>query len=538
MPHVIPALANDRTESVRSCASCKFFTPPARATQWALAQPGTCAAYGGRPTDLTTMSESEVKRSHEVHAEKCPKYNENLPASKTADFIQVAIPIGYDADKELSSVAKNACTSCEACVNFVGQNHPDVELRGITQELGLAPGTGLCAARGGMIKFGQPAMRVAAKCEYRQAVATVGQEPLVKNRQDLGNLLTMYPKYNLPVFRDKYMIEQTAGGLPTDYDPDSYVKGVTPRADGVAGWVTISDPSGTGNTIKLPVFGDGFFSDEESHKIPRSTDDERPDLYIDWEGLVYTVGVAWFLNETPTLIGQPGVGKTELFRHLAWAMRIPFERISITGSTELDDLQGNMQFLDGETKFKYGRVPLAWEKPCVLLIDEPNVGPREVWQFLRPLTDNSKQLVIDAADGVPIKRNDHCYFGFAMNPQWDVKNDGTIELADADIRRLFHVWVGYPELDTEATIIRNHCRINQFDIPDQLLDWVQRVGASLRVLAKELPISWGLGQQIKVAKLLQWFPPVQAYNLAAGNYLDPDVRQTFLAEVIATYPRA
>lgn len=229
---------------------------------------------------------------------------------------------------------------------------------------------------------------------------------------------------------------------------------------------------------------------------------------------------------------------TELFRYAAWSMQLPFERFSITSSTELDDLQGRVVFEDGETRWQNGRVPTAWAKPCVIVIDEPNVGPPDVWQFLRPLTDDSKQLVLDANKGERIDRNPHCYMGMAFNPSWDMRNVGTHEISDADGSRLMHIAVQPPSEDVEREIIAARCALDGYKVPDAVMDQVMGVAKDLRALAAEdaFPMHWGVRQQIKVARATQWFSTVEAYRLAAGDLLDPEAADQLLVTVRSHTP--
>ena len=48
----------------------------------------------------------------------------------------------------------------------------------------------------------------------------------------------------------------------------------------------------------------------------------------------------------------------------------------------------------------------------------------------------------------------------------------------------------------------------------------------------ELPITWGVRNQIKVARATAWFPFERAYRLAVLDYLEPDTR-AMVTEVVA-----
>ena len=225
---------------------------------------------------------------------------------------------------------------------------------------------------------------------------------------------------------------------------------------------------------------------------------------------------------------------TEFYRHMAWLMGLPFHRISVTKSTEIDDLAGKMHYEPGRgTYFEYGRIPSAWQKPCVICLDEPNVGQPEVWQFIRPLTDNSKQLVLDMNKGERIERHNYAFLGMAMNPAWDVKNSGTDSLADADGSRLMHIYVDLPSPEVESHIISSRVRVDGWEIEESQLNMIMGVATDLRGLADSgaLPISWGIRSQIKVARALKWFSPVEAYRLASADHLEPEHQEIILSVV-------
>jgi len=260
-------------------------------------------------------------------------------------------------------------------------------------------------------------------------------------------------------------------------------------------------------------------------------------LYVDHFGGMYGLGVAWMeLDETPVFWGVPGVGKTELLRHAAWIMQLPFHRISITKSSEIDDIAGKMEYSPEKgTWFRYGRLPRAWTKPGVICIDEPNTGPEEIWQFIRPLTDNSKQLVLDMYDGRPLDRHQDAYMGMAMNPAWDARNIGALEIADADSNRLFHVYIEMPPERLEKEILKARVELDGWELSDRQLKMLMDIAKDIRSLCDDgqLPMTWAVRQQIKVARALRWFNPIVAYRRAAGDFLEPEAQQVLLDQVRA-----
>ena len=310
---------------------------------------------------------------------------------------------------------------------------------------------------------------------------------------------------------------------------------------GIVGFHRVRSDDGK-RYVDLPVFDPDHFTPVERAKIPVAGDDAGPELFHDYANLSYRIAAAWALGETPALTGAPGLGKSQAAYYLAWKMQLPLERVSITSASQLDDLAGYTELVrsaeGNATEFVHGRIPQAWSKPCVLLLDEPNAGPPEVWQFLRPLTDAAKQLVLDVNHGERIARDEHSYLMMAMNPAWDYRNTGVTPLSDADGRRLVHITITPPEADVERKIIAAHLASDGQKLSKERIDVLVAIGQELRSLADSGPgstgalqITWGLAQQVKVAKLLAYFEFAEAFRLAGADNLEPEQRDLILGVV-------
>lgn len=479
-----------------------------------------CGRFGyvlGKPGMKQTQADKIAKH----YGTNCKSHGEPLPPEPDSKKFEVVIPdVDARDTSKIDPSMQELVKSCQMCKNFV----PDQK---VADELGWA--AGLCAAKGKLVLPNRTVYE-ARDCGYRQYGVV---------RSSTQGL------HLLPVFEDAFQLNadpvkayfKSKGNFidPREWESERPVT-ASEEASGIRAWRRVIDPDGSGNEVFLPIFRNDFFSEDEQKKIPQAGQDEHPELYVDHFGGVYGVAIEWMeLDETPACWGEPGVGKTELFRHLAWLMQLPFERISITASSELDDLAGKMLFLDGQTEFKYGRVPKAWSKPCVLVFDEPNTGPNEVWQFIRPLTDNSKQLVLDQNEGEAIKRNSDCYFGMAMNPAWDPRNVGALEIGIADVSRLKHIFIEFPPEVLEREIIQNRVALDAWEIDDNRLNMLMGVAEEVRGLSKQgtLPITWGLREQIKVARALRWFEPIVAYRRAVGDFMEEEAREILLDVVRA-----
>lgn len=505
-----------------SCLNCPSFLQPDEAAQFFRKSIGVpvCARFG-KPIGRITSDQRETERIAKHFASTCPQYGEPRPAVPNWDTAQFQVTL---PDPDTIGAPQNdpqLVTSCAGCRNFVRE---DI----VARDLGWT--SGLCSAKGKLLLANRYTLEARA-CQIKSFGAV---------RQDTTGLMFL-PEYDENFVGSADPVREFNKQKDNFIDPVDYPTDKEVSEDdvehGIRAWRKIYDPN-TGNEVYLPIYRIDFFSPEEQAKIPRTGDQEHPEDYIDHNFFTYKVAVLWTeLDETPAMWGKAGTGKTELARHMAWLMCLPFERFSITGSTELDDLAGKMHFTEGKgTHFEYGRLPKAWTKPCVIVIDEPNTGPPDVWQYLRPLTDNSKQLVNDMNAGERLDRHDDCYLMMAMNPAWDIMNVGAQMIGDADANRLMHLFVELPPPQLEREIIKKRCEHDGYEISDEMLDMVMSIATDIRALCDDgtLPISWMIRPQLKVARALRWFDALTAYKMGSADYLEPQA-QEILLNVVRTH---
>jgi MoxR-like ATPase len=472
----------------------------------------------GRPGQET------AKPIGQITAAKCPEFGGSPPdydkdsARSAPVLFKVAMP-----DPTGTPYQPEAVTNCRQCSNYVS---------GTSMAQASGWNAGYCRANGALL--------------FEDRLSSYAKDCPTRSRTYSSNRITSSELLLFPEYQDGYGRRKTAELLinrsadPQKLETQAPVSAVEAR-HGVRAWRLISDPEGYGPDIKLPVFARDFFDANAQAKIPVIGDDERPEDYLDHGGYVYKVSALWMeLDETPALWGPAGVGKTELFRHLAFLAGLPFERISITGSSEVDDIIGKPAYSpERGTFFTYGRLPRAWRCPCVICLDEPNAGPPDIWQAVRPLTDNSKQLVIDQNEGERIQRHPSCYLGMAMNPAWDARNSGVATLADADGSRLMHIYMDIPPAEIEVAIIRRVLERDGWenDRIKSTVSFVMKCAGDLRKLSADgtLPVSWGLRPQIQVARAMKFFSPLSAYRAGVADSLEPAAQQAILDIVKSNY---
>ena len=508
---------------VKSCQNCPSFLEPKDASKVRLASGSAMCSRFGRVLGRPGLSDDQNEKIQLSIAQDCKGYGEpaGLGVKPGLERTEVMLPNPKimmnppsPADPKHKSV-----TNCQMCIHNV-----DGDI--VKQELGWS--TNLCAAKGKLL-FPATAKANSVDCEYKMFG--------IRSRSVEG--MNLYPEYEdafqLASDPIKNFWKKKRDGL---VDPQVYPdeRGIPLTAEeiksGIRAFRRIHNPENPKQFVHLPIFDRDQIPVEDQPKIPMIGDPEHPEDYIDHGGLVYTIAALWTeLDETPAAWGEPGVGKTELYRHMAWLMGLPFVRISITGSSELDDLAGKSHFEEGRgTYFKMGRVVTGWSKKCVLCIDEPNTGPPDVWQFLRPLTDNSKQLALDMDEGQIIPRHDDCYLGLALNPDWDPRNRGAEPIADADSSRLMHLWVPFPPPELEKEIVRARIRHDGWEIDDARMHTLMNIADELRKLSEQgdISISWGIRPQIQVARAWRFFDIEKAYSLAVADALEPSQQQVVM----------
>lgn len=475
-----------------------------------------CAQTGailGRPGQGDSVQDSIM----EHFAKDCEFYGQPRPEHKPGFAVAAVTTSDPIVFRQPNRVAPTSCTQCKHMVRA------DV----VNDELGwTAP---LCGATGRLLLGNYQSE--ARKCVY----GDVGE-----NRDSTENLFLD------PVYDTFKMTGIRVSQAPAEFTASTeFIEPSTRETDkpvtedwweaGVRAWMKVTDGSGDPDRMTyLPIARRDFFSEEEQAKIPFTGQDSHPEFYIDHQNLLYDIAVEiWEQDCTPFLMGDAGTGKTQLCEHIAWLTQMPFDRVSVDAATEKDDLAGKWLFEEGETRWVDGRLTKRWRLPGVICLDEPNTGPDEVWQMIRPLTDNAKQLVLDAAKGQKVERSQLTFFVMTGNPPDNPIYIGTKEISDADGNRLSAIRMDLPPDNIEREILRRWCANDDYALPNAMLDRVMGIAKELRQLIKDgsLPVSWGIRPQIAVARKTRWYDLTKAYRRAITDRLDPAVADMILGIV-------
>lgn len=456
-----------------------------------------CGTHGyvlGRPG-------SDNEQAAIKFASKCEEYGMGLPATPVKIIPRMTKP---DVDLLAKGETGKECKTCTGCSNMLTSE--------ATADTFGWP-VNLCKAKG--LAIFKP-LRDAKGCEYA--------EPGPPTDDPTGLEIIDEFDRHYRVEDSMVLTSLVPGGVdavepstqPTEAPVSDEDKGT------IRAWFKVHNPF-NGRDYHLPIFEPEFFSDEERALIPQTGDDEHPELYVDHVNLLLTFAVdSWSLDETLCLVGAPGNGKTEFGRYLAWRMQVPFRRLSLTENTDPEDFLGAQAYEPSiGTYFSPGRLPQAWQSVGVLVSDEYNVAPDSILQTYRPLTDNSKQLVIE--DKI-FERNAYCFHLLTMNPDWDARNIGTRPMGDADGNRLSFAWVPEPPEPVMRHILRERCAADGFKISNDNLELIVRIGKDIREFSEQgiFPGSWGIRQEVKVARKLAHYDLTLAYQRAVLDSVDPE----------------
>lgn len=529
--------SNDIT---KSCLSCPSFVSADESSEFFGAHTGMahCARFGHilGMGDMHSRQQIGLQRHH---AQKCVEYG--MPRPNAPVWVEISPTItlpsraAFMAEQQFVDQEAEYITNCRDCVFYNRRGAEDKGLRG----------GAICSARCEFI-FDRQVNEKARNC-----TRGIRADYTQRYRSQITEDVTFDPLLVDAFYKEMSAMERWKESRANFVDPSEYPTDREVEPDeverGIRAWREIVDDK-TGNSVFMPVYDMHALAMRQpegaererylqlAKLVPSTGDDEHPENYIDHQGSVYLLCALWYeLDETPALWGSPGTGKTEILRHVAWLMQLPFHRISITATTELEELVGQFVLRDNETSFVHGRLPRAWRSPGVICLDEPNVGPPEVWQAIRPLTDNSKQFVIDKNGGEVISRHPDSFLGLAMNPPWDTRNVGADVIADADSSRLAHILVDYPPAEIEKEIMREWANDpgSGWEISDKVLDQISKISTDLRKMAEEgaLSISWGVRHNIKVARASRLFSLQDAYRIAAMNFLSPSEQKTIRSTI-------
>lgn len=170
--------------------------------------------------------------------------------------------------------------------------------------------------------------------------------------------------------------------------------------------------------------------------------------------VITQVLISLFSRGHVLLIGVPGLAKTLLVTTIAKILGLKYNRIQFTPDLMPSDIIGT-EILDKERQFKFIEGPIFSN---IILADEINRTPPKTQSALleamqeRSVTAAGKRFELDR----PF---------FVLATQNPIEQEGTYPLPEAQLDRfMFSVWLDYPKLEDELTIVKNTTSIQNIEL--------------------------------------------------------------------------
>ena len=147
------------------------------------------------------------------------------------------------------------------------------------------------------------------------------------------------------------------------------------------------------------------------------------------------------------LEGVPGVAKTLLVKTVAATLTVEMNRIQFTPDLMPSDITGQLMYEQNSGEFTFREGPIFTN---LLLADEINRTPPKTQAALLEVMEERQTTVAGEARPLP----DPFMVIATQNP---VEYEGTYPLPEAQLDRfLAKIYVGYPERDSEQSILARH----------------------------------------------------------------------------------
>lgn len=511
-------------EYISSCASCPNFV---RGEVGGKAV-GLCDAFG---KVVFVAGVSPVDHLKEV-AQSCPSAGVETEGVPLSYGYEAFTPLGVTPDP-LAAPTLDSCNQCDHMALRVGsrENGAEIEMASCTAKGIFVEPTESCKACP-FAKVGMPSTAVV----LLNSVISVASEA-----GDMEAEISSTPGAPKVAAKAKRRPSKLINFDPLTYSSDMELR----EADKgkIAAWRLME--VGEGDKMKkvfLPIFDPEYFTSGQRELIPQSGDATRPELYHDGSNILSTFAVeSWLEGEALCFVGEPGVGKTEGARFIAWCLQLPFTHLQVTEETLPDEFLGTPGYDPTVgTYFKWGRLPRAIKVPGIVLSDEINLGQEAIRQTYRSLNGESATIFLDGEEDTEkhiVTKHKDCFHLLSLNPAWDARNLGTTEMADADVRRMSYLYVQEPPAAVLKDIIMAKLEAAGLEISADEFEAMMKVRKDIKEMSRSgaLPYSWSIAQDVKVAKKLAYYSAATAYRRALLDYCSPDVGEMVLKAVASHF---
>jgi len=161
--------------------------------------------------------------------------------------------------------------------------------------------------------------------------------------------------------------------------------------------------------------------------------------------IIQQVIISLFSDGHCLLVGVPGLAKTLLVNTIAQVLGLKYNRIQFTPDLMPSDITGS-EILNEARQFKFIKGPLFSN---IILADEINRTPPKTQAAL--LEAMQEKAVTVAGEHYILDRP-----FFVLATQNPIEQEGTYPLPEAQLDRfMFNIWLDYPTLEDEITIVNN-----------------------------------------------------------------------------------
>ncbi len=172
-------------------------------------------------------------------------------------------------------------------------------------------------------------------------------------------------------------------------------------------------------------------------------------VIIGQKPIIEEVLIALFARGHCLLVGIPGLAKTLLVNTLARVLDLEFKRIQFTPDLMPSDIVGTEVIEEnvstGQKQFRFVKGPVFAN---ILLADEINRTPPKTQAALLEAMQEHK---VTAAGTSYLLREPF----FVLATQNPIEQEGTYPLPEAQLDRfMFNIWIDYPLLDEEVSIVK------------------------------------------------------------------------------------
>jgi MoxR-like ATPase len=159
----------------------------------------------------------------------------------------------------------------------------------------------------------------------------------------------------------------------------------------------------------------------------------KKQFYVAPKNITNTLKACIDSQEAVLLIGETGTGKTTIIRELGKEHGKEVLRISLNGTTGIDEILGKWLAKNGQTVWQDGVLIQAMKLGNWIVFDEINAALPEILFALHSLLDDDRHVILSEKDGEIVRPNEEFRFFATMNPPEDYA--GTKDLNKALLSR-------------------------------------------------------------------------------------------------------